>query len=399
MSGSMFSMSPVDDVDLRVRLRLLSVHRAAADGQHHLPNSTMFTWRQERKDFHVAFGQMPDVAYPGTPDVVNGVPPGYLPGAIGYTRPQLQSGIEVPLIEPLTLLVRGCLALPVQTFQISDEFVGRQAGVPDFQGRVALGMGEPAPGARPSNRASARSNWGLMGTGVDADHLAPAERSNPQLPDLVGGSRLRRQIADGHHASRRGLQGHAPRRLSGGVFDTVNPMLLKEVPRGVSGLQDRPSAGRGFRMAPRTGSTIRTKTTLPPSFAREPGDHLDRRVRNQQELGFGLEGSHRRTKFVGVNSCRMAGRSGRAIVGLGGRIDDGGARLFRGPQCVSSCGPPVCREDDAVEHEARSGTRSMSIASASRARKRASTARRPHGAGLRTIDVERAITLQREMDA
>ena len=109
---------------------------------------------------------MPDVVYPTTPDVLNAAPPGYLPGAIGYTRPQLAAGVDVPLGEVMTLLIQGCVAQPVQTFQVSDELVGRQAGWPDFQGRVAVGNGEPvATGAviRPRERPieiGVDAHWG-----------------------------------------------------------------------------------------------------------------------------------------------------------------------------------------------------------------------------------------------
>ena len=122
------------------------------------------------KTFHVAFGQMPDVVYPVTPDVLNGMPPGYLPGAIGYTRPQLQGGLDAPLGDVLHLLVQGCLARPIQTFDLSEGFAARQAGVPDLQGRIAVGSGEPAA-AGPTVRWSAAHSAGGSSAGSCASQL------------------------------------------------------------------------------------------------------------------------------------------------------------------------------------------------------------------------------------
>ena len=232
------------------------------------------------KGFHVAFGQMPDVVYPGTPDVVNGVPPGYLPGAIGYTRPQLQSGIEVPLIDPLTLLVRGCLALPVQTFQISDEFVGRQAGVPDFQGRVALGMGEPAPGGaaiKPRERSvelGIDGHWGRRKiTSLPPNVQTLSYRTWSVGADLVA------KLPTGTTLRAEAFKGTLLGDYQAGVFHTVNPTLLKAVRAWGFWAANRPSAGRrisdGRRVRDRRPERRRPR---PRRSRAQPGDPLDRMV-------------------------------------------------------------------------------------------------------------------------
>src|SRR5690242_14043398 len=64
-------------------------------------------------------------------------------------------GGNAPLGDIFHLLVQGCVARPIQTFNVSDEFDARQAGVPDLQGRIALGTGEPVAGGaavRPRER-------------------------------------------------------------------------------------------------------------------------------------------------------------------------------------------------------------------------------------------------------
>ena len=131
------------------------------------------------KTFRVAFGQMPDVVYPTTPDVLNGAPPGYLPGAIGYTRPQLAAGVDAPLGEVVTLLLQGCVAQPVQTFQVSDELVGRQAGWPDFQGRVAVGNGEPVATGAVIRPVNVRLKLESMGIGASAGSCCCHPRREP----------------------------------------------------------------------------------------------------------------------------------------------------------------------------------------------------------------------------
>jgi hypothetical protein len=86
-------------------------------------------------------GQYPDVLLPVVPDTTNSYPAGYVPGALGYVSPQLRADVRLPVGERLQALFQGSLNRPIQTFQLSDELVGRQAGVPDLQGRVALALG------------------------------------------------------------------------------------------------------------------------------------------------------------------------------------------------------------------------------------------------------------------
>jgi hypothetical protein len=89
----------------------------------------------------IIVGQYPDVLLPFVPDTVNSIPSSYIPGAIGYARPQLRADLRLPLGEASQIILNGALAQPVQTFQLTDAAVGRQGGVPDVQGRVAFALG------------------------------------------------------------------------------------------------------------------------------------------------------------------------------------------------------------------------------------------------------------------
>ena len=272
------------------------------------------------KGFHVAFGQMPDVVYPGTPDVVNGVPPGYLPGAIGYTRPQLQGGADVPLFDPLTLLVRGCLALPVQTFQISDEFVGRQAGIPDFQGRVALGMGEPAPGGaaiKPRERSvelGIDGHWGRRKiTSLPPNVQTLSYRTWSVGADLVA------KLPTGTTLRAEAFKGTLLGDYQAGVFHTVNPTLLKAVRAWGFWAQIVQALGGGFRMGAAYGIDDPNEDDLAPVVrARNQAILLTGWFEINKQLGFGLEGSHWWTKFVGGETA-VAWRGDLAVyLGFGG---------------------------------------------------------------------------------
>jgi hypothetical protein len=87
-------------------------------------------------------GQYPDVVLPFVPDTTNSYPSGYVPGSIGFARPQLRGDLRLPLGERSQIIAKASLAQPVQTFSLGDvAIVGRQGGVPDIQGRLSFAIG------------------------------------------------------------------------------------------------------------------------------------------------------------------------------------------------------------------------------------------------------------------
>ena len=272
------------------------------------------------KGFLVAFGQMPDVVYPATPDVLNGVPPGYLPGAIGFTRPQLQGGVDVPLSDDLTLLGRGCLALPVQTFQVSDEFVGRQAGVPDFQGRVALGIGDPAPSGM-----ALRMPQRVVELGIDGHwgrrkitSLPPDVQTLTYRTWSVGGDLLAR-LPTGTRLYAEAFMGKLLGDYQAGVFHTVDPTRLTAVrARGFWAQIVQPMGG-GFRLGIAYGVDDPNEDDLAPvTRARNQAVLLTGWLEINKQLGLGAEASRWSTKYI-ANETAVAWRGDLAVyLGLGG---------------------------------------------------------------------------------
>ena len=108
----------------------------------------------------IIVGQYPeDILLPFVPDTANSYPSGYVPGAIGYARPQLRTDWRLLFGERAQLLLKLSANQPVQTFDLSPDAVGRQGGRPDMQARVALAIGRSRdfpswPGIVPSSSAS-----------------------------------------------------------------------------------------------------------------------------------------------------------------------------------------------------------------------------------------------------
>src|SRR5678815_1315882 len=95
----------------------------------------------EFERWRLIVGQYPDVLLAVIPDTVNSFPAGYVPGAIGYVHPQVRVDVRLPVGEVFQGLIHAAINRPLQTFELSEELVGRQAGVPDGQGRLALAAG------------------------------------------------------------------------------------------------------------------------------------------------------------------------------------------------------------------------------------------------------------------
>jgi hypothetical protein len=257
------------------------------------------------RTFHLAFGQMPDVVYPATPDVLNGAPPGYLPGAIGYTRPQLQGGIDVPFSEDLSLLVRGCAAHAIQTFEVSDTLLGRQAGVPDFQGRIALGNGEPvAAGAtiRPRERPIEVGLDGHWGRRLITS-LPPNPRDIKYTTWSLGGD-LHAKLPTGTTVRGEIFKGAVLGDYQAGVFHTVDPTLLVAVRAWGFWAQVDQALGDQFRVGLAYGLDDPNRSDLSPvSRARNQAVLLTGFWEATKQLGGALEVSRWWTAFVGANTA------------------------------------------------------------------------------------------------
>jgi hypothetical protein len=93
--------------------------------------------------YRLMAGQSEDLTSPLFSNSLNTYPFSYLPGKLGFFRPQVRFETYQPIGGGFTLIYKGAIAQAIQTFQVGDEVVGDQAGLPDVQSRLALGYGKP----------------------------------------------------------------------------------------------------------------------------------------------------------------------------------------------------------------------------------------------------------------
>lgn len=93
--------------------------------------------------YRLMAGQSEDVMSPLYSNSLNTYPFSYLPGKFGFFRPQVRFETSQPIGGDFTLIYKGAIAQSIQTFQVADEVIGDQAGLPDGQSRLALGYGKP----------------------------------------------------------------------------------------------------------------------------------------------------------------------------------------------------------------------------------------------------------------
>ncbi|HEV2663447.1 MAG TPA: hypothetical protein VG324_00960 [Blastocatellia bacterium] len=93
--------------------------------------------------YRILAGQAPDIVSPLISNSLNAYPFSYLPGKLGFFRPQVRFETYQPIGGGFTLIYKGAIAQAIQTFQVADEVIGDQAGLPDGQSRLALAYGKP----------------------------------------------------------------------------------------------------------------------------------------------------------------------------------------------------------------------------------------------------------------
>lgn len=248
------------------------------------------------KAARLAFGQMPDVVYPVTPAVLNGMPPGYLPGAIGYARPQLAASLDLDLVDDLRLLLQGSLARPVQTFSLSDDLAGRQAGVPDFEGRLGITAGEADAGGPIPLELGLDGHWGRR-----LVTLLPPDTRTLTFTTWSLGADLRATLPTKTTFRGEAFRGALLGDFQAGVFYSVEPTRLVAVR----------AWGFWAEMEQRVTDSLRIAITYGLDVPNENDLSPEGRSRNQavlatglydltNRLGFGLEGSRWQTNFVGL---------------------------------------------------------------------------------------------------
>ncbi|MBO0727301.1 MAG: hypothetical protein J2P52_16990, partial [Blastocatellia bacterium] len=95
--------------------------------------------------YRIMAGQSEDLVSPLISNSLNTYPFSYLPGKLGFFRPQVRFETYQPIGDDFTFIFQGAFAQAIQTFQVADEVIGDQSGLPDGQARIALGYGKRDP--------------------------------------------------------------------------------------------------------------------------------------------------------------------------------------------------------------------------------------------------------------
>src|SRR5262249_19993709 len=82
---------------------------------------------------------------PLLPASLDAFPASYMPGSIGYVRPQLRVEYNQPFGDGKSFIIQGAIAQAIQTLRLSNSVVARETGVPDGQLRLAFGDGALNP--------------------------------------------------------------------------------------------------------------------------------------------------------------------------------------------------------------------------------------------------------------
>jgi hypothetical protein len=174
--------------------------------------------------YRLLAGQTTDIISPTFSNSLNVFPAGFQPGRLGFFRPQVRFETYQPIGDDYTFIFQGGIAEAIQTFQVADEVIGDQAGLPDGQSRLALGYGKPDPKDRYHRRPFELGVSGHIG-----------KRSGTQLGVLItqrkfttwsGNIDLTFKIGNKLRFDGEFFNGSVLGDFTGGVFQTFNPVRL-----------------------------------------------------------------------------------------------------------------------------------------------------------------------------
>jgi hypothetical protein len=177
--------------------------------------------------YRILAGQTTDIISPTFSNSLNVYPAGFQPGRLGFFRPQVRFETYQPISDGYTFIFQGAIAEAIQTFQVADEVIGDQAGLPDGQSRLALGYGRPDPKDRFHRRPFELGVSGHIG-----------KRSGTQLGVLItqrkfttwsGNIDLSFKIGSKLRFDAEFFNGSVLGDFTGGVFQTFNPVRLEAI--------------------------------------------------------------------------------------------------------------------------------------------------------------------------
>jgi hypothetical protein len=173
--------------------------------------------------WRIIVGQYLDVILPVLPDTINSFPAGYVPGSIGYVAPALRFDSRFPVGESFQVIAQAAASRPTPTFQISDELLGRQAGAPDAQARVAFAAGQSdKPWERPFE-VGAAGHYGRR----RATSVSTLQDVTYTTWSIAGDLRL--LLPTGTLIKGRVFMGQALGEFAAGIFQTINKDTLAPI--------------------------------------------------------------------------------------------------------------------------------------------------------------------------
>lgn len=174
--------------------------------------------------YRIMAGQSEDVMSPLYSNSLNTYPFSYLPGRFGFYRPQVRFETYQPIGDNFTLIYKGAIAQTIQTFQVADEVIGDQAGLPDGQSRLALGYGKPDPHDPYHRRPFELGVSGHIGKrqGTRLGVLITDRRFTSWSGDIDLSFKIGRKL----RFNAEFFAGSVLGDYAGGVFQTFNPIRL-----------------------------------------------------------------------------------------------------------------------------------------------------------------------------
>lgn len=174
--------------------------------------------------YRILAGQAPDIISPLFSNSLNIYPAGFQPGRLGFFRPQARFETYQPISDDFTFIFQGAVAEAIQTFQVADEVIGEQAGLPDGQIRLALGYGKPDPQDRYHRRPFELGVSGHIGKRRGAQlGVRITER---EFTTWSGDIDLSFKIGSKLRFNGEFFGGSVLGDYAGGVFQTFNPERL-----------------------------------------------------------------------------------------------------------------------------------------------------------------------------
>jgi len=177
--------------------------------------------------YRILAGQSTDLLSPTLSNSLNVYPAGFQTGRLGFFRPQVRFETYQPISDDFTFIYQGAIAEAIQTFQVADEAIGDQAGLPDGQSRLALGYGKPDPKDRYHRRPFELGVSGHIGKrqGVQLGVVITDRKFTTWSGNIDLSFKIGRKL----RFSAEFFDGSVLGDYAAGIFQTFNPVRLVSI--------------------------------------------------------------------------------------------------------------------------------------------------------------------------